>query len=321
MISEKTFGQDLEFLNANVETIVLSNDEDAQIIVVPAYQGRTMTSTSGGPNGTSYGYINYDAVLNEKHHPQINLYGGEDRMWISPEGGQYSVFFDPDVEMVYANWRTPASLDSEPFDLVRHDDRSLMFSRQTELQNWSGSRFAIKMDREVVLLRRSEAASQLGESFDGLRVVAHESRNTLTNVGQQQWLPVTGLIGIWMLCMNKPSPNATLLVPFKRGSIESLGPIANANYFGKLDESRLQVDHKAGLIYFLGDGKMRSKLGLAFARVQPLLGSWDKDRGVLSVVQFNLPATAPNGYNNNLWELQENPYQGDVINGYKRWSQ
>ncbi len=70
------------------------------------------------------------------------------------------------------------------------------------------------------------------------------------------------------------------------------------------------------MLYFLGDGKMRSKLGLTYKRVEPYLGSWDRDRGVLSVVQFNLPDAAPNGYNNNLWEIQKEPYSGDVINGY-----
>ena len=184
------------------------------------------------------------------------------------------------------------------------------------LTNWSKYTFDIQMEREVVLLDKNSASEHLDVSLDGLSLVAHESRNTLTNLGKQKWQPDTGLIGIWMLCMNKPAPGATLVVPFKRGPVEKLGPTVNADYFGKLDESRLRVDEETGLIYFLGDGKMRSKLGLTFPRVEPFLGSWDKDRGVLSVVQFNLPGSAPNGYNNNLWELQDEPYDGDVINGY-----
>ena len=167
-----------------------------------------------------------------------------------------------------------------------------------------------------MLLNRDSASNHLGVSLNGLTVVAHESRNTLTNNGDAQWMPDTGLIGIWVLCMSKPSPSASLLIPFQKGPAESLGKIVNADYFGKLDESRLQVDEEAGLIYFLGDGNMRSKLGLTFARVRPLLGSWDKQRGVLSVVQFNLPDAALNGYNSNLWEFQDEPYEGDVINGY-----
>ena len=318
-MSENSFGKDVEFLNSHVETIVLSNNEGAQIAIVPAYQGRTMTSTSRGTDGTSYGYINYDVIKSDQHDPQINLYGGEDRMWISPEGGQYSVFFDPNAEMKYENWRTPPSLDSEGFDLVTQNENSVALTQKASIKNWSDYTFDIQMDREVVLLDKQTASEHLNvseDSLEGLSLIAHESRNTLTNLGSKKWQPETGLIGIWMLCMNKPAPGATLIVPFKRGPVEKLGPFVNADYFGKLDQSRLKVDEKSSLIYFLGDGNMRSKLGLTFSRAEPYLGSWDKDRGVLSVVQFNLPESAPNGYNNNLWELQDNPYDGDVINGY-----
>ena len=315
-MNENTFGQDLEFLNRHVETIVLSNSEGASAIVVPAYQGRTMTSTSAGMSGASYGYLNYDAIAAGNRDPQINLYGGEDRMWISPEGGQYSVFFDPNVEMLYENWRTPACLDTEPFALTSHNETSASFERVAKLTNWSQFVFDLKMERTVTLLDSATAAEHLGCSLDGLSVAAHESKNRLGNIGESPWELETGLIGIWMLCMNKPAAGATLLVPFKVGSESELGPIVNADYFGKLDQSRLQVDESGGLVYFLGDGKMRSKLGLTYKRVQPYLGSWDRDRGILSVVQFNLPDAAPNGYNNNLWEIQKEPYSGAVINGY-----
>jgi hypothetical protein len=315
-MNENTFGQDLEFLNRHVETVVLSNSEGASAIVVPAYQGRTMTSTSSGMAGASYGYLNYEAIAAGNRDPQINLYGGEDRMWISPEGGQYSVFFDPDAEMLYKNWRTPACLDTEPFRLTGHDQSSASFERVAKLTNWSQFEFDLKMERTVKLLETASAATHLACSLEGLSVAAHESSNRLSNIGDSPWESETGLIGIWMLCMNKPAAGATLLVPFKVGSESELGPIVNADYFGKLDQSRLQIDETGGLLYFLGDGKLRSKLGLTYKRVEPYLGSWDRDRGILSVVQFNLPDTAPNGYNNNLWEIQEDPYCGDVINGY-----
>ena len=315
-MQEKSFGQDLEFLQKHAETVVLTNDEGAQIVVVPAYQGRTMTSSSKGLDGASYGYLNYDAIASDVHDPQINLYGGEDRMWISPEGGQYSVFFDPGAPMEYANWRTPTVLDTEPFELVKQDERAVSFTKQASLLNWSNFEFKLQMDRRVELLDRNAASEHLGMGLDGLSISSHESHNTLTNIGESQWQPETGLIGVWMLCMNKPSPGATLLVPFKTGPVDQLGPCVNADYFGKLESNRLVVDEARGLVFFLGDGNLRSKLGLTFERVQPTLGSWDKQRGVLSVVQFNLPDESPNGYNNNLWQLQDDPYSGDVINAY-----
>jgi len=96
-MTERTYGQDVAFLNEHVETIELTNDEGARIVTVPQYQGRTMTSTAGGNDGTSFGWVNYDCIASKTQDPKINLYGGEDRFWISPEGGQFSVFFDPDV--------------------------------------------------------------------------------------------------------------------------------------------------------------------------------------------------------------------------------
>ena len=314
-MNENNFGQDVEFLQRHVETLVLTN-KHAQIAVVPQWQGRTMTSCSAGHQGTSYGYINYDHIASGKHDPQINLYGGEDRMWISPEGGQFSVFFDPGDEFSFSNWRTPALLDTEPFELVGRSECSLTFTKRASLTNRNRFEFAVLLDRTVMLHPSVAAAERLGIALDGVNLVFHESHNTITNVGEQAWCPETGLLGVWMLCMNKPSRQATLLVPFQKGSTEIRGPIVNADYFGKLDTRRLVVDEDAGLIYFLGDGQLRSKLGLTFDRATSRLGSWDRQRGVLSIVEFNLPSVAPQGYSNNLWQIQETPYAGDVINCY-----
>ncbi|MEM7454777.1 MAG: DUF6786 family protein [Planctomycetota bacterium] len=320
MTEEKNFGADVEFLNQHVETIVLSNSEGGSLVTVPAWQGRTMTSSARGAGGTSYGWINYDHIASGKRDPVINLYGGEDRMWISPEGGQYSVFFDPGVPLDFANWRTPELIDTTPFDVVESNDKSISFRQNGSLMNYSRFTFDMQMDRQVNLLSRSDAEKVHGIDCSNLAVVAHESRNTLTNTGSEPWRPETGLISIWMLCMNKPAENATLVVPFKKGDSEKHrekpGTPVNADYFGKLDGTRLQLNEEEGLAYFLGDGNMRSKLGVTFARACPVLGAWDATHSVLTVVDFNLPETAPAGYTNNLWEIQEEPYAGDVINAY-----
>ena len=315
-MSQKNFGQVVEFLDQHVETVVLGDEGGAQIVVVPQYQGRTMTSTSRGSQGTSYGWINFDHIAAGVVDPVVNLYGGEDRFWVSPEGGQYSIFFEPDVPMEFSHWRCPQVIDTEAFDVVEKDERRIRLTKRGTLLNYSRFEFQVEFEREVVLLDDQTTRSHLGCSVDGLTMVAHESRNKLTNIGQQAWRAETGLIGIWMLSMNAPSPRATVVVPFKLGPVAEIGPIVNADYFGKLDSDRLVVDEDKGLIYFLGDGQLRSKLGLTFERAENYLGSWDPVLGVLTVAQFNLPELAPNGYNNNLWEIQKEPYRGDVINSY-----
>ena len=51
----RTFGDDLEFLKQHTDVLVLTDDEGrAQVAVVPAYQGRVMTSTATGTEGASF---------------------------------------------------------------------------------------------------------------------------------------------------------------------------------------------------------------------------------------------------------------------------
>ena len=313
---QNNFEQDIRFLEKHVETIVLKNGQGGQVAIVPAYQGRTMTCTANGEMGHSYGWINYDLIASKQRDPVVNLYGGEDRFWISPEGGQYSVFFDPDAPMDLAHWRTPPIIDTEPFDIVDQDEFSISFQKRGQITNYSRFTFDMQFDRQVIVPDPTVAAARFSINLDGLCAVAHESHNRLTNVGDQDWRSETGLIGIWVLCMNAPSPQATVVIPYQKGPQSELGPIVNADYFGELKSNRLQVDDAKGLIYFLGDGQFRSKLGLQMGRVQPTMGSWDPLRQALSIVDFNLPSEAPNGYTNNLWEIQNEPFAGDVINSY-----
>ena len=65
----------------------------AKVAVSPAWQGRVMTSTAGGDAGLSFGWINRELIASGKRQPHMNAFGGEDRFWMGPEGGQFSIFF------------------------------------------------------------------------------------------------------------------------------------------------------------------------------------------------------------------------------------
>mgnify|MGYP003334858340 CR=1 FL=1 len=57
-----TYGYDLAFLaEHNIETVELSQG-DSKVMIAPGLQGRVMTSTTGGNEGASYGWINYKFV-------------------------------------------------------------------------------------------------------------------------------------------------------------------------------------------------------------------------------------------------------------------
>ncbi len=69
------------------------------------------------------------------------------------------------------------------------------------------------------------------------------------------------------------------------------------------------------MVYFIGDGQCRSKIGLTPQRSKPVLGSYDAQRKMLTIVQYNKPSSGRD-YVNSMWELQEEPYRGDVVNSY-----
>lgn len=307
------FADDVRFLQKHTETVVL-HDGNARVAIAPAWQGRVMTSAAAGDEGTSYGWINRKFIEKGELVPHMNVFGGEERFWMGPEGGQFSIYFPPGAEFEFENWQVPAFIDTEPFSLTSHDDRSATFSGSSDLTNWSGTRFMVGVDRTVRLLSTSETSAMLGVPVPaGVNAVAYESINGVTNRGRAAWTKDTGLLSVWMLCMFTPGPQTTVVIPFVVGDETRLGPVYNDSYFGKAPADRLVVDE--GVIYFRCDGEYRTKIGLKPERVKPTAGSWDAARGVLTFVQFSKPGGASD-YVNSEWRMQDKPFGGDVVNSY-----
>ena len=82
-----------------------------------------MTSTAGGDAGLSFGWINRELIASGKLQPHINVFGGEDRFWLGPEGGQFSIFFAKGAKFELADWFTPAAIDTLPFQVVSQSAR------------------------------------------------------------------------------------------------------------------------------------------------------------------------------------------------------
>ncbi len=312
-IEKGSFGYDLQFLKSKDSVILLKNG-DAQVIVSPKYQGKVFTSTANGLGGSSAGWINYKAMLSDSVAKHINAYGGEDRMWLGPEGGQFSIFFKPGDKMVFDNWQTPAGLDSEPWLLNSHDSLSVSMSKDLKLLNFSGTAFNAALSRKVKLMLAADLSQNLGISADfSVKWVGFETSNTLTNSGTETWTRDKGTINIWMLAMLTPSETGVVAIPYIKGDEKELGKVATTNYFGEIPPDRIKTGD--GILFFKVDGKHRSKLGLSDKRATSFAGSYDGSRRMLTILQFTKPA-ASSGYINQLWEIQKEPFKGDVINSY-----
>jgi hypothetical protein len=313
--AKQAFNDEVAFLQKHTEVVILMDRSGlGRVAVLPKMQGRVMTSTAAGPNGYSFGWINRELVAAGRPVPHMNAYGGEDRFWLGPEGGQFSIFFAKGVAFDMDHWFTPAPVDTEAWELVGKTAQSASLRKAMHVTNYSGTVFDLRADREVRVLERTAALQRLGVTAGpDVKMVAYESDNKVTNTGKEPWKKETGLLSIWILGMFNPSPEITIVVPYVAGPEDQLGPVANDSYFGKVPANRLA--NRDGVLYFSGDGKYRSKIGLSPRRAKILLGSYDAVNGVLTIVQYNKPEGVTD-YVNSMWQIQDQPFRGDVVNSY-----
>jgi len=314
-ILEGSFADDLAFLQAHTPVVVIKDRSgQGQVAVLPNMQGRVMTSTASGAEGLSFGWVNRELMASGQFVEHMNAFGGEDRFWLGPEGGQFSIFFAKGVPFDLEHWFTPAAIDTEPWELTNRGAHAVMLQKTMQLTNYSGTVFNVRVHREVRVLNRDDALRTLGLSAAAdVNLVAFESNNRLVNTGSQTWTKETGLLSIWILGMFTPSPETTIVIPYQVGPEGEMGPVVKDDYFGKVPEDRLVI--KEGVLFFRGDGQYRSKIGLSPRRAKSVAGSYDAAHKVLTIVQYNKPEGVVD-YVNSAWALQQEPYRGDVVNTY-----
>ena len=312
-MQQGTFGYDLEFLRKHHKDLVLLENGDAQLIVLPAYQGRIMTSTAEGNAGASFGWLNHELIASGKFTEHFSAFGGEERFWLGPEGGQFSIYFKKGVDFTFENWFVPKELDTAPFDLVASDKSSVQFEKQMHLDNFSGTGFDLKVNRKISLLSDSAIQQLLGKFPAGVKAVGFQSDNMITNTGNAEWNKSTGMLSIWILSMLNAGDKTTIAIPYKQGDTALLGKIVTDDYFGKVPADRLKVGD--GIILFKADGNLRSKIGISPERALPMALSYDAQNNVLTIAQFSLLGNTKD-YVNSLWEQQQYPFSGDAVNAY-----
>lgn len=303
-----TFGFDRNFLEQYKNIHVLKSG-NSQVIVVGDYQGRVMTSTANGDAGTSFGWINYDLIASGQLKPHMNAFGGEDRFWMGPEGGQYSIFFPKGSKFEFEHWQTPALIDSEPFDVRGYDSVSISFTKAAKLVNYQGFEFDIEIDRDVELVSVPDIEREFGITLGKLKAVCYKTENMISNTGDKDWTKQSGLLSIWILGMFIPTPATTIVVPFDRTSDPTQ---VTDNYFGSIPADRIVKTDS--MLLLKGDGKFRGKVGIAPTIAKNIAGSYAADKHILTLVKFDVDKKAE--YVNSKWEMQKHPFSGDAVNSY-----
>ncbi|MDX9948418.1 MAG: hypothetical protein RBS38_13740, partial [Bacteroidales bacterium] len=276
-------------------------------------QAKVFTSTSNGPDGASLGFVNHDVLNSDVPDEHMNGYGGENRFWLGPEGGQYSIFFEPGSEQVFNNWHTPKAIDVEPWDVKEALSTEVSLAKDMELLNYQGNILMISADRKIKLLSSGQVEQELEVQLpEAINVVAYSTINKITNLNDYKWDEKTGTVCIWMLDMFNPSDSAVTVVPYKEGDEKELGIIATTGYFGEIPSDRIRYEN--GILCLKTDGKYRSKLGMSAGRTKAIAGNYDPICKRLTIITFDADPTAI--YLNQAWNPDSDPLEGDALNAY-----
>ncbi len=316
------FSDNADFIARHARTVVLEK-ANARAVIVPDWQARVAISTDDVRAGESFGWINREAIAGGILSPDaakgtlkehIHAFGGEERFWLAPEGGQFCFYFPPGKSFEFSNWKVPAALDTEPFQIEERGTDFARFRREMTLRNYSGSTFKISCERTVSLIGAGELAAALKTDFDASKVsfAAIKSQNRITNAGETPWTEKTGMPAIWLLGMFDASDAATIAVPIKK-SPDGKENITD-DYFGKIPPDRLKI--RSGLLLMRADGRSRGKIGVPPECSTGMAAAYDSATKTLTLVIALTPAGAGAKYVNNRWEIQGNPFEGDAVNAY-----
>jgi hypothetical protein len=305
-----TYAYDKKFLLKHDTSLVEIVNGDAAVLVSPAYQAKVFTSTSSGDTGNSFGWINYK-VFGAATDRHMNAYGGENRFWLGPEGGKYSLYFRKGDSMTFENWETPAPIDTEKWQIENRNERSITMTKDMALTNYTGSDIKLHVTRTVAIQDKNEIEKELSATIgENVEAVGYSTNNVLKNTGVGEWTEQTGMPCIWILDMFNPSDSTIIVIPHKPATNGE--KVATTNYFGEIPSDRIHLSQNA--LFFKADGRSRGKLGIAPRYALPFAGSYDAQNKVLTITSFSVDNNAR--YLNQEWSTDKPIFSGDAVNAY-----
>ncbi|MET0790775.1 MAG: DUF6786 family protein [Polyangiaceae bacterium] len=310
--SSHRFEDDVAFLSRHAAVKVLTSNGGGRIAISGQYQARVMTSAVEA-NGQSLGFINRAFIEAGHTGTPFDNYGGEDRFWLGPEGGQYGLYFPSAKPFTFDNWQTPHALQEGAWQTLRETESSISYGHSFSVSNYQQQPFQVAIERTVTLLSREQASERLGLPLPAsLTWVGYATENRLSNAGSSAWSEQRGLLSIWILGMFAPVAGTQVVIPFEPSAA---GELVNDRYFGKVPSERLLVNEAKGFLAFRADGQYRGKIGLGPARAKGVLGSYSEPQRLLTLVLYTKQRGATR-FVNSMWEQQIEPYAGDEINSY-----
>ena len=302
------FGNDIAFLDKNADCVVIG-EGDSFIAISPKLQGRVMTSTLEGKDGYSLGWVNRKLIASGESESHRNLFGGEDRFWVGPEGTDFSVFFPANSLFVGENWKIPAGLTSEPWKLTAHSDKQIRVEKELSFANMKNQRFKAEVLREISYISKENATKILNlEVPDSVKCVAYQSLNKITNKGDKPWSLENGIISVSAMSCFHANKSTYGFVPYNEG--DKLGNIITDTYNEPIGTDRLSIF--PSFVRMRLDGTKIAEINMSPRRSKGILGTYDAERNILTIVTYIQPST-PRKYLPANWRRTNDIFDGDSV--------
>ncbi|WP_143824581.1 DUF6786 family protein [Neiella marina] len=299
-----SFDSDLALLADNYQPIVLTSG-DNRLAVLAEFQGRAMVSSMSGDQGNSIGWFDRELLKQDLSEIENLNVGGVSRLWFGPEKGPYALFFEPGTAQVAETVHYQEAITTVAFDIVNQTPQQVTFEQDIQLVNHMETEFSFHVSRSVALFDAAELAKSLAVTIpDGIRAIGFSASTTLTNAGNKPLSRQTGLISIWELgCF---SPNATIAIPLSQPLTEV------TSYFTPTKASHTKIVDET--VFYKADASYMNKIGVPPEQTKPIIGSYNPELNLLTIVKFQFEPPEDGSYVNSVWQDDVDPYGGDVTN-------
>ncbi|WP_111980140.1 DUF6786 family protein [Algibacillus agarilyticus] len=303
-MSKNEFNADVDLLKQQFNPVVLS-DGQRKLIVVPELQGRIMTATANATKGQTFGWFNHD-YLQTPHQSRSTPIGGADRLMFGPETGTFSQFFPHGKERTTDNLYAQDAIVMQPYNVIAQTASKITVQAPVTLVNNADTTFEFDVKRTVRLFSKAEieAMTKLTH-LDTVEFVGYGSDTQIINTGEA-WKKETGLVSIWHLGAFKPSADTTVVIPTK-GTVKEATP-----YFNAIKTSHTQTAKNH--VFYKADAQYMNKTGVPPHQTKPIMGAYDAQRNLLTLVMFNISKHQAARYVTASWIDSSDPYNGEIVN-------
>ena len=289
------------------------------VVVCPKLVGRVMCMSFAGAEGTSRAFVN-SAQLQKGFCNHVsgagsggwNNFGGIERIWFTPEGGRFGLSFPPGAIQNLENYVIPPAMQEQQYCVSGKsaDGNSLTFAAPIALTNYQGNAVKLSVRRQITVLDECPFRADLGQN---IQCVGFQSKTWATNAGEKPLSRDATPLGLWTLGIYNSGPRTVVLLPYRQGPEEALGPPVTTEYLrllglpGGMPARQWAVND--GCVVIKADGRLQIKIEMRRRRALGRLASLDLDTLSLDIVEFPVYPERPYPASYSL------PYCGDLTDG------